>query len=154
MLRASHAANNGSWFQRTLNYLKSVPWTLTIIASTPEEPIGPAFTMAYNPSTKYLCAGGGLGASVGRNFSVGPLVVGNLQNQNAILSGASISVGAQATPLLGAQAVVFPAKAVAVFEHVWPAGRSVAPSAAPKVMLIVRLCGAFFAFLALMSLRH
>ena len=61
--------------------------------------------MAYNPSTKYLCAGGGLGASVGRNFSVGPLVVGNLQNQNAILSGASISVGAQATPLLGAQAV-------------------------------------------------
>jgi hypothetical protein len=31
--------------------------------------------------------------------------VGNLQNQNAILSGASISVGAQATPLLGAQAV-------------------------------------------------
>jgi len=99
------AANNGSWFQRTLNYLKSVPWTLSIIASTPEEPIGPAFTMAYNPSTGYLCAGGGLGASVGRNFSVGPLVVGNLQNQNAILSGASISVGAQATPLLGAQAV-------------------------------------------------
>lgn len=48
----------------------------------------------------------------------------------------------------------FPAKAVAVFEHVWPAGRSVAPSAAPKVVLFVRLCGAFFAFLALMSLLH
>ena len=49
---------------------------------------------------------------------------------------------------------VFPAKAVAVFEHVWPAGRSVAPSAAPKVMLFVRLSGAFFAILALMSLLH
>ncbi len=49
---------------------------------------------------------------------------------------------------------VFPAKAVAVFEHVWPAGRSVAPSAAAKVMLSVRLCGVFFAFLALMSLLH
>jgi hypothetical protein len=49
---------------------------------------------------------------------------------------------------------VFPAKAMAVFEHVWPAGRSVTPSAAPKVMLFVRLCGAFFAFLALMSLLH
>jgi hypothetical protein len=48
----------------------------------------------------------------------------------------------------------FPAKALAVFEHVWPAGRSVTPSAAPKVMLFVRLSGAFFAFLALMSLLH
>jgi hypothetical protein len=48
----------------------------------------------------------------------------------------------------------FPAKALAVFEHVWPAGRSVAPSAAPKVMLFVRLCGLLFAFLALMSLLH
>ena len=49
---------------------------------------------------------------------------------------------------------VFPAKAVAVFERVWPAGRSVTPSAAPKVMLFVRLCGVFFAFLAMMSLIH
>jgi len=48
----------------------------------------------------------------------------------------------------------FPAKALAVFERVWPAGRSVTPSAAPKVMLFVRLCGVFFAFLALMSLLH
>jgi hypothetical protein len=48
----------------------------------------------------------------------------------------------------------FPAKALAVFEHVWPAGRSVTPSAAPKAMLFVRLSGAFFAFLALMSLLH
>jgi hypothetical protein len=49
---------------------------------------------------------------------------------------------------------VFPARAVAVFERVWPAGRSVTPSAAPKVMLFVRLSGVFFAVLALMSLLH
>ncbi len=49
---------------------------------------------------------------------------------------------------------IFPAKAVAVFERVWPAGRSITPSAAPKVMLIVRLCGVFFAILAAMSLIH
>jgi hypothetical protein len=49
---------------------------------------------------------------------------------------------------------VFPAKAVTVFEHVWPAGRSVTPSAAPKIVLFVRLCGVFFAFLALMSFLH
>jgi hypothetical protein len=48
----------------------------------------------------------------------------------------------------------FPAKALAVFERVWPAGRSVTPSAAPKVTMFVRLCGVFFAFLALMSLLH
>ena len=49
---------------------------------------------------------------------------------------------------------VFPAKALAVFGHVWPAGRSVTPSAAPKVMLVLRLCGVFFAVLAFMSLFH
>jgi hypothetical protein len=49
---------------------------------------------------------------------------------------------------------VFPAKAVAVFERIWPAGRSVTPSAAPKVMLFVRLFGAALAFLAIMSLMH
>ncbi len=56
--------------------------------------------------------------------------------------------------LAGVLMAVFPAKAVAVFERVWPAGRSVTPSAAPKVMLFVRLCGVFFAFLAVMSLIH
>ena len=49
---------------------------------------------------------------------------------------------------------VFPAKAVAVFERVWPVGRSVTPSAAPKVMLFVRLSGVFFAVLAFISLMH
>lgn len=54
----------------------------------------------------------------------------------------------------GVLMAVFPAKAMAVFERVWPTGRTVTPSAAPKVMLVVRLCGVFFAFLAVMSLIH
>jgi len=49
---------------------------------------------------------------------------------------------------------VLPEKAVAVFERVWPAGRSVTRSASPRVMLSMRLCGTFFAFLALLSLLH
>jgi hypothetical protein len=56
--------------------------------------------------------------------------------------------------IAGILMAVFPAKALAVFEHVWPAGRSVTPSAAPKVMLVLRLCGVFFAVLAFMSLFH
>ena len=47
---------------------------------------------------------------------------------------------------------LFPAQAIAVLERVWPSGRSMAPSAAPKAMLFVRLCGLFFAFLAMMFL--
>lgn len=49
---------------------------------------------------------------------------------------------------------VFPAKATAIFERFWLAGRSVTPSAAPKLMLVTRLCGLFFAFLAMISLVH
>jgi hypothetical protein len=48
----------------------------------------------------------------------------------------------------------FPAKALTVFERVWPAGRSVTPSAAPKAMLFVRVSGMIFALIALASLMH
>jgi len=50
--------------------------------------------------------------------------------------------------------IIFPGKAVAVFGRFWPAGRSVKPSAAPKVMLFVRLFGAGLTLLAIMSLIH
>lgn len=54
----------------------------------------------------------------------------------------------------GTLMAVFPAKAVAASERVWPAGRSVTRLAAPKVRLFVRLCGGLFVFLAMMSLIH
>ena len=56
--------------------------------------------------------------------------------------------------IAGILMAVFPAKAMAVFERVWPAGRSVTPSAASKVTLFVRLCGVFFTVLAFISLLH
>ena len=54
--------------------------------------------------------------------------------------------------IAGTLMAVFPEKAMAFFGRVWPAGQAVKPSAAPRVMLFVRLVGAFFAFLAIMSL--
>jgi hypothetical protein len=96
-------ANNGSWLQNAWNYLKKVPVNLTVIV-----PVlgiaGPAVTVTYLPQTNNLCVAPGLGASVGRNVSAGPLVLGNLANAKSITQGASISVGAQALPIAGAQA--------------------------------------------------
>jgi RHS repeat-associated protein len=94
---------HGSWLQNTWNYLKKVPVNLTVIV-----PVlgiaGPAVTVTYLPQTNNLCVAPGLGASIGRNVSAGPLVLGNLANAKSITEGASISVGAQALPIAGAQA--------------------------------------------------
>ncbi len=61
-----------------------------------------AFT--YFPRTKNVCVSAGIGVSVGRSISAGPLLLGNLANAKSITEGPSISVGAQATALFGAQA--------------------------------------------------
>jgi hypothetical protein len=76
--------------------IPKVPVTLTVIGG---EFIAPAVTFTYLPQTNNLCVAPGLGASIGRNVSAGPLILGNLGNAKAITEGASISVGAQATPL-------------------------------------------------------
>ena len=51
----------------------------------------------------------------------------------------------------GVLMAAFPAKTLAVVARAWP-GRSVKPSPDRKVVLFVRVVGAFFAFLAIMSL--
>jgi len=101
--RQGGAANNGSWLQQGLDYLKKVPVNLTVIVPVLGI-VGPAVTVTYLPQTHNLCVAPGLGASVGRNVSAGPLILGNLSNAKAITEGASISVGAQALPIAGAQA--------------------------------------------------
>jgi hypothetical protein len=97
------AANNGSWLQNAWNYLKKVPVNLNVIV-----PVlgiaGPAVTITYLPQTNNLCVAPGVGASIGRNVGAGPLVLGNLANAKSITEGPSISVGAQALPIAGAQA--------------------------------------------------
>lgn len=64
--------------------------------------LGPAFTVSYVPSQKLGCLGGGLGASVGHNISVGPVMVDS-QHARDILGGASFSGGYNSTPFQGAQ---------------------------------------------------
>jgi len=54
----------------------------------------------------------------------------------------------------GVSMALFPAQAITILQRLWPSGRSMTQSAAPKVKLFVRLCGIFFAFLAMMSLLH
>ena len=56
--------------------------------------------------------------------------------------------------LTGAMLAAFPARAMSVLERVWPATRSLAPSAVPKMTLFIRIFGAALAILALMSLTH
>ena len=51
------AANNGSWLQRGLDYLKTHPLTFSFTE-------GPSLQATYQASTKTLCINAGLGASV------------------------------------------------------------------------------------------
>ena len=74
-----------------------VPWIFNVIVSTPEEPVGPAITVAYNPATTTLCLGGGLGVSEGKNASFGFVYpvpgTGGFDNLDNVLSGVSVSWG-------------------------------------------------------------
>lgn len=53
---------------------------------------------------------------------------------------------------VGVLLAIFPGKAIAAANHVWPDGRSITHSAAPRVRLLLRLFGAALAFMAGMSL--
>jgi len=55
---------------------------------------------------------------------------------------------------LGVLMAIFPTKAMKIFERVWPVGRSIRPSAAPKISLFLRFFGGVLAFMAVMSLMH
>jgi len=62
--------------------------------------LGLAGTYTKIPALNLTCAGGGLGASAGHNFSFGPTVV-STENAKSILSGWSFSAGYNSTPLSG-----------------------------------------------------
>jgi hypothetical protein len=96
------AANNVGGF---LNWLFNKPWVLGVVVPVAGEPgvmgAGPAGAIAYNPATRTVCIGAGLGASVGHTAALGPLTnAWNLRGApmsggqvNDILSGWSISAG-------------------------------------------------------------
>jgi hypothetical protein len=56
--------------------------------------------------------------------------------------------------LAGGLMGIFPLKVMAILDRVWPAGRSVRPSSAPRIALYVRLFGALLVLLAIFSLIH
>ena len=96
------AANSAGGF---LNWLFNKPWVLGVVLPVAGEPgvmgAGPAGAIAYNPATRTICVGAGLGASVGHTAALGPLTnAWNLRGApmsgaqvNDILSGWSISGG-------------------------------------------------------------
>jgi hypothetical protein len=100
----------GQWEQipSSLPTPASLPWTFGVIFSTPNEPIGPAFNLAYNPKTTMLFVGGGLGISEGHNLSFGPLspTPGEHPNIDNVLSGGSISGGYNWPNGLGVQGIM------------------------------------------------
>ena len=65
--------------------------------------------MAYNPKSNLACIGLAAGAqfpAAGRAVAGGPLLFGNLDNADAILSGGSVNAGVQSpNPLIGAQVI-------------------------------------------------
>ena len=85
------AANNGtpSWFQRTLNYLKSHPITISVNEIF-------AGQITYQASTGTICGSVGAGASVPptKAVTVGILNEGNMGNWQGAISGPSYSFGA------------------------------------------------------------
>jgi len=95
---ASHAANNGSWFQRGLNYLKTHPVFISVNEIL-------AAQITYQASTGTICANLGAGASVPptKAVTVGVLNEGNMGNWTSVQSswgysfGANLFVGYQAS---------------------------------------------------------
>jgi hypothetical protein len=96
--------------KRILDYIHWVlrqPWMISSIVPIAYG-IGPAGVIAFNPQTRLLCGGLGIGASEGRNFTVGPLTQVSPSHGSSvddILKGGSVSAG-YTTPLgVGYQAV-------------------------------------------------
>ncbi len=86
---STYAANNGSWFQRGLNYLKTHPITISVNEFF-------AGQITYQASTNTICGSVGAGASVPptKAVTVGILNAGNMQNWQGAISGPSYSFGA------------------------------------------------------------
>ncbi|HKV04434.1 MAG TPA: RHS repeat-associated core domain-containing protein [Candidatus Acidoferrales bacterium] len=114
VLRASTTVLTGSllsvasWWRRTVTFVTSVPWQLNVSEFFPifRFPVGPGpvMTFGYIPYSRTLCLGGGIGAgTIGKTVNGGPLMYGNLSKAKSILSGPSISFGAQPTPFVGVQ---------------------------------------------------
>src|SRR5439155_21500213 len=82
-------ANNSSWLQRGLNYLKTHPITFSFTE-------GLSLQATYQASTKTLCINAGLGASVppSKMFTAGVLNEGDMGKWTDVQSSWGYSFGA------------------------------------------------------------
>ena len=76
--------------------------------------VGPAFSFSYNPATKQVCVGAGLGATIPptKVANAGPLISGDVNETQSILQGTSITVNVQTHPARGFQIVTNVKKSV------------------------------------------
>jgi RHS repeat-associated protein len=146
---APSSGRSGSLGSRTGALLRDVltkPWVVNVIVPVWPVPAiigtGPAFTFAYNPITHTICGGAGLGLSAGKTLSIGPLMFGHSYtntawpaNADSVLSGWSVSLGANVVGGAGGQMIVN------------SAGVAIGPSGAvPGVSIAATAsaCGALF----------
>jgi len=86
------------------DYFKHVPLAVTGMYPVWGAPIGPAGSVAYNPARREFCFS--LGAAVGeRGANGGPLLLGNIQNADAIFRKWSWSITVAPSPMIGGQAI-------------------------------------------------
>lgn len=87
----------------------------------------------------------------------GQAVIHNVHPSSENLANSPTTIGNVFSLLMivaGIFMALMPAKAMMVFESVWPAARRIEPSVVPKVILLVRVLGAIFALLAVIFLVH
>ena len=92
------------------------PWVVSWVIPVAPVPglagVGPAGDVEWNPETKTLCGGLGIGASAGKNVAIGPLTNGKLSGgkiypsgADNLLGGGSLSGGYNSPGLIGVQGV-------------------------------------------------
>jgi RHS repeat-associated protein len=102
--------SNPNWFWTLMNaFWEHVPWAGAAFVPIPHTGgmVSVEIPFAYLPSSKTGCLGVGLAATTptGKFVAGGPLTMGNLKKAQDILSSWGYSFGAQATPLIGVQAI-------------------------------------------------
>jgi RHS repeat-associated protein len=112
-VNADGGSSLSSLFWDTINaFWNQVPWSASVVDPLvdlgPNASGGVGLTIAYSPKSDKTClgiVGGGQFPATGRSIAAGPLLLGNLNKADSVLSGASGNFGVQYTPTIGVQAI-------------------------------------------------
>lgn len=99
------AARLRSWWQNLSRLPWLVNWILPVYPAPVVAGVGPAGSIAWDPATRTLCFGAGIGASAGHEVTGGPIAGVTWDGKRAsppqldkILSGGSVGVGINTPP--------------------------------------------------------